>query len=136
VAVSSLVWRGEFRRDYAEVRGWLDGISAGHYAGRYLMDILDDAIAVGLSSVVGLDTSMHDLMFAPLPANPPVDVVIVRAPGSLRPPGDGLVRIEFLAASGRSTTIERPSSEGVALFWRFMSEEFGVTRGDPPTVAG
>jgi hypothetical protein len=108
-------WPRELRRDYVEVREWLSSVFADRSADHYLLDILDDAIAVGLSSLVGLGTSMHDLVIAPLPAAPPVDVVVVRLPGSLRPPRDGNVRIEFVTAAGQATAIERPSSDGLAL---------------------
>jgi hypothetical protein len=127
-------WQGQLQRDYSEVRDWIASVFAGGQAGHYLLEILDDAIAVGLDSVVGLGTSMHDLVFSPLPASSPMDVVVVRAPGSLRAPRQGNVRIEFVTASGHAKAIERPSSDGVALFWRFMREEFGVTRDQPPTA--
>ena len=127
-------WQGPLQRDYSEVRDWIATVFADVQTGHYLLDILDDAIAVGLDSVVGLGTSMHDLVFSPLPAASPLDVVVVRAPGSLRAPRQGNVRIEFVTASGHAKAIERPSSDGVALFWRFMHEEFGVTRDHPPTA--
>jgi hypothetical protein len=41
-----------------------------------------------------------------------------------------------VTAVGHATAIERPSSDGVALFWRFMREEFGVTRNRPPNATG
>ncbi|MFN8022238.1 MAG: hypothetical protein U0Q03_11985 [Acidimicrobiales bacterium] len=121
-------WPGQLARSYGDVRGWLAGIAERHHAFGYLVDILDDAIAANLGSLVGLGTSMHDLVFAPLPAVPPFDAVVVRAPGSLRPPRDGNVRIEFVAAVGRVTSIERPTADALALFWRFMNIEFGITR--------
>ena len=72
---------------------------------------------------------MHDLVIVPHPVpEPPIYVLIVRAPGSLHPPKQGSVLIEYLAASGQNTSIERPTTEAVGLFWRFVQEKFGVSR--------
>jgi hypothetical protein len=70
---------------------------------------------------------MHDLVVAPRPIDEPsLDVVIVRAPGSLNEPPADMVRIEHLAVSGSNTSIDRPQTEAVALFWRFVEIEFGI----------
>jgi hypothetical protein len=74
-------------------------------------------------------TSMHDLVVvaAPIP-DPPMDVIIVRAPtGTLRAASPGMVLIEHNAVSGRNDRIERPASDAVALFWRFVLEKFGIS---------
>lgn len=42
----------------------------------------------------------------------------------------GLVRISHEAYSGLVETIERPSSDALPLFWRFVREKFGIER-DP-----
>lgn len=72
-------------------------------------------------------TSMHDLIVVSVPIpEPPYGVVAVRAPGSLRSPRDGHVLIEHLSVTGHDERIERPVTEAVALFWRFMIEKYGV----------
>ena len=76
--------------------------------------------------------SMHDLVVAPRPRpEPPLDVLIVCAPGSLRCHPKGTVRIEHLSVNGRSTEIERPTGEAIKLFWRFLDVEFGLQRRIP-----
>lgn len=51
--------------------------------GGYLLDIIDSVVERGAQDVLALTTSMHDLVVAPAPADdPPLDVVIVAAPGS------------------------------------------------------
>lgn len=57
---------------------------------------------------------------------PPLECVVVRAPGSLLPPATGNALIEHLAHSGRSESIERPESEAVGLFWRFAQAKLCV----------
>jgi len=77
-------------------------------------------------------TSMHDIIVVSTPIpDPPLDVVAVRAPGSLQPPKSGHVLIEHLACTGHNDRIERPTSEAVPLFWRFMIEKFGVYPAHP-----
>jgi hypothetical protein len=72
-------------------------------------------------------TSLHDLMVVsePIP-DPPVELVAVRAPGSVANVSDECVLIEHLSVTGRNDQIERPVAEAVSLFWRFMIEKFGV----------
>ncbi|GAA1597411.1 hypothetical protein GCM10009804_62320 [Kribbella hippodromi] len=72
-------------------------------------------------------TSMHDLIVVPTPIpQPPYDVVAVRAPGSIHQPPKGLVRIEHLSTTGHNDTIDKPTTDAIPLFWRFMTEKFGV----------
>lgn len=72
-------------------------------------------------------TSMHDLIVVPVPIpDPPYGVVAVRAPGSLRQPKEGHVLIEHLSVTGHDDKIERPVTEALPLFWRFMIAKFGV----------
>lgn len=93
----------------------------------YLFDIADSVIESGAPEVLAATTSMHDLVVAPRPpGEPPLDVVIVRAPGSLNEPPAGMVRIEHLAVSGHNTSVDRPMAEAVPLFWRFVETEFGI----------
>jgi len=116
-------------RAWAEVRGFEAAVFQEHTEGKYLLAIIDSIIASGVSDQLAVTTSMHDLVIAPHPVpEPPIDVLIVRAPGSLHPPEQGSVLIEYLAVSGRNTSIERPTTEAMGLFWRFVQEKFGVSR--------
>jgi hypothetical protein len=96
----------------------------------HMSAIVKSVRSVGAAGDLAAHTSMHDLMVLaqPIP-DPPYDVVAVRAPSSLSRPSDGCVLIEHLAVSGRNDRIERPVSEAVPLFWRFMIEKFGVDPG-------
>ena len=103
--------------------------------GRYLLDIIDSVLVSGVADELAVTTSMHDLLIVGRPVpDPPMDVLFVRAPGSLRAPTLGHVLIEYKANSGRNTVIERPVEEAVRLFWRFVEEKFGVraARSDGP----
>jgi hypothetical protein len=69
---------------------------------------------------------MHDLVVTPLPiTDPPIEEVIVWSPSSGLV-GPGAVLIEHRSATGHDDRIVRPSSEAVALFWRFLTEKFGI----------
>jgi hypothetical protein len=54
-----------------------------------------------------------------------VDIIRVCAPSHPNLP-DGVVRIMFIGVDSRVTEIERPVSETVPLFWRFLDVEFGI----------
>lgn len=100
---------------------------AGHEHGQYLLAIIDSVLASGAADLLGVTTMMHDLVVVNRPApDPPMDVIIVRAPGSLFAPANGFVRIDHVTVSGRDTRIDRPEAEAVRLFWRFVEEEFGI----------
>ena len=122
-------WRYEFvEQSWADVREFEASVWSGKAAGQYLLAIIDSVLASGRAGDLAVITSMHDLVIVNRPVpDPPMDVLIVRAPGSLEPPEDGCVRIDYVAVSGRNTTLERPSAEAVALFWRFVEEKFGIT---------
>ncbi|MDT4935443.1 MAG: hypothetical protein QOK11_3335 [Pseudonocardiales bacterium] len=93
----------------------------------YLVEIVDSVTESGLSPHLAATTSMHDLIVASMPLMlPPFDVVAVRAPGSIRAAPDGEVLIEHLTPTGRDERITRPVAEAVPLFWRFVTEKFGL----------
>lgn len=93
----------------------------------YPVAIADSVISHGAAELLAVTTSHNDLIVAPKPAdNPPLDVVAVRAPGSARLHPPGTVLIEHLSVLGRNTEIERPASEALPLFWRFIETEFGI----------
>ncbi|MEV6283106.1 hypothetical protein [Kribbella sp. NPDC051770] len=96
-----------------------------------MVDVIDSVIDANADEVLAGSTSMHDLMVAPRPLRKPVrDLIVVRAPGSLRPAGrGGHVRIEHLSSTGYDEVVERPSADAVALFWRFVIEKYGI---EPP----
>ncbi len=98
----------------------------------HLAAIVRSVLASGVSEQLAAITSMHDLIVALKPqGDAPHEVVVVRAPGSIHPPNRGEVIIEHLSHTGRNDAIVRPVSESVGLFWRFMSEKFGIHRAAP-----
>jgi hypothetical protein len=119
-------------RDYRDTRDWLAPVFPPGSSGRYLIEILDDAIASGLPDVVSLTTSMHDLVLSPSPTGDAYEAVVVRAPGSLHHPQPGNVRVDIVRAEQTtSTTVERPMTEAVPVFWAAMRDAFGVSRHRP-----
>jgi hypothetical protein len=89
--------------------------------------VLDIGIETGLDRHLALTTSMHDLVFMAKPAPSQDGAIIVRSPGSQRSARDGWVRIETTNSWKKNTVIERPASEAVSLFLRFIRETFGIT---------
>lgn len=95
-----------------------------------MSDIVKSVLATDRAGALAGHTSMHDLIVVPTPIpEPPYGFVAVRAPGSLREPARGLVRIEHLSVTGYHEVIDGPVLESVPLFWRFMIEKFGVDPG-------
>jgi hypothetical protein len=114
-------------RPWTEIREFLGAMVADHEEFGYLVDIVDSVIENGREGALCARTSMHDLWVVSSPVQePPLDVIVVRAPGSLHEPSSGNVLIEHLSVTGRNDRIERPASEAVSLFWRFATEKFGV----------
>ena len=93
-----------------------------------LAEILASIVSSRRADDLAVTTSMHDPVITPRPVpEPPLDVVIVRAPNSLRNgPRPGHVVIEEMPLTGHGDLIERPAAEAVPLFWRFMIEKYGV----------
>ena len=121
-------WRHRFlERPWVDVRDFEAGVFAGQERGQYLLAIIDSVLSSTAADVLAVTTSMHDLVVVarPLP-DPPMDVIIVRAPGSVQEPANGFARIDYVSVSGRDTRIDRPEAEAVRLFWRFVEEEFGI----------
>jgi hypothetical protein len=126
--VTGFGWRDQFiKRTWPEVRDRLASVRWSQKPD-FIFEIIDSVIGLGGGDLLAVTTSMHDLVIAPLPVGePPNDVIILRAPGSLYPASsDGLVPIDYVAVSGRSTTLERPVEEAVPFFWRFVETEFGL----------
>lgn len=130
--MAGLGWQPPFRpRPWAEVRAFVGTVWGAHNEGAYLVEIIDSVMARGAEDLLAVTTSMHDLLVALHPvAESPIDVVAVRAPNSMRSASPGMVRIEYMGGTGRDTVLERPQGEAVALFWRFLREEFGIAPTD------
>lgn len=95
-----------------------------------MSDIVKSVLASDQTGALAACMSMHDLIVVPTPIpEPPYGVVAVRAPGSIRQPAMGFVRIEHLSTTGHDDVIDRPVVDAVPLFWRFMIEKFGVDPG-------
>ncbi len=93
----------------------------------YLVEVVASVIETESTEVLAGLTSMHDIIVTSTPIpDAPLDVVAVRAPGFLQPPETGQVLVEHLAVSGHNDRIQRPATEAVPLFWRFIIEKFGI----------
>lgn len=126
--MARLGWPHRFvAKEWSDVREFEASVWASEPRGSYLLEIIDSVMTSGRGGDLAVTTSMHDLVIVGRPVpDPPMDVLIVRAPGSPHRPANGHVLIEYLAVSGRDTRSERPSEEAVALFWRYATEKFGV----------
>jgi len=115
-------------RSWSEVRCFLATVEGLTGDDAYPIDIIDSVVSAGADALLAIDTSMHDLVVAPMPveAGAETDILMVCAPGSMRPHPRGTVRIDFDAANGQTTSIVRPTSEAASLFWRFAQSEFGL----------
>lgn len=121
-------WQYRFTgRPWSELGGRYDELTVAHPQFSYLAEVvrsIRDSEAAG--DLVGT-TSMHDLVIASAPpSEPPLEVIVVRAPSSLRPPKDKHVIVEHRSLTGHDDHIERPANEAVPLFWRFVIEKFGI----------
>ena len=124
----SLGWPYPFReKPWADIAARFHDVAQRSTEYQSMADIVDSVIDSGASAQLAGCTSMFDLLVTSRPIqDPPVDVIAVRYAASYRPVPAGHVLIEHLAHTGRSDRILRPSSEAVALFWRFMIEKFGI----------
>ncbi|MGW4460663.1 hypothetical protein [Micromonospora sp. NPDC004704] len=97
-----------------------------------VLDIVDSVIAFEAENLLAGATSMTDIIVTAVPVTPaPVDVIVVRS-------AYNWVTIKHLAHTGRNDRIARPAQDGVALFWRFVIEKFGIhptATGAPPDQA-
>ena len=115
---------------WAEIDVFLGGMADRYPEMQHMSDIVKSVFTSDQTEALAACTSMHDLIVVPTPIpEPPYGVVAVRAPGSLREPRPGLVRIEHLSVTGHDDVIDRPVADAVPLFWRFMIEKFGVDPG-------
>lgn len=131
-------WPRPFKaRPWPEIAAFLAEMGARYPSFQHMSDVAESVIASGSTELLAGTTSMHDLLVLPTPVSPPpYAVVAVRAPTSLHEPSaPGLVLVEHLSVTGRHEHIERPVSEAVPLFWRFVAEKFGVLPASPPERA-
>jgi hypothetical protein len=127
-AVRTHGWPLTFRpRSWEDIASFFDGIAERDPSFAYMVAVARSVLDSGAAQSLAGTTSMHDLVVTSTPVSePPLDVVIVRAPGSLHLPTPGHVLIEQQSLTGHDDRIERPATEAVPLFWRFMIEKFGV----------
>ena len=134
VQTRSSAWPFPFQEvAWDQIAAKFTAMAAKHPQFQHMADIVDSVLACHEQTRLAALTSMHDLVVTsrPIPAEPPIEVVIVRSPSSGLV-GDEAVSIEHCSITGHDDKITRPSSEAVPLFWRFMIEKFGV---DPVRVA-
>ena len=92
----------------------------------HLRAIVQSVMDAGLDDKLAVKTSMFDLLVTERPVRPqPFELIKVYSPNQRTPDS---VEIEHLSITGRNDRIIRPVSETVPLFWRFVSEKFGVSR--------
>jgi hypothetical protein len=127
-------WRYPFQeQNWADVRQFEASAFQERTDGIHMLEVCESVLRSGTADQLAVATSMHDLMVVAKPVpEPEMDVLFVRTPSSFRPPKQGCVLIEYLAVSGRNTSIERPTADAVRLFWRFVWEKFGVGPIDHP----
>jgi hypothetical protein len=135
--VQSLAWRHEFKvRSWSDLLAFYEDMASRNPEFGYLVDIVRSIEASPNGNHLAATTSMHDLVVIdrPIP-EPPAEVLRVSAPGSPNPAArDGWLAIEHHSHSGRNDRIERPVSEAVSLFWRFVLEKFGIEGRPAPEV--
>jgi hypothetical protein len=86
-----------------------------HATFQHMATIVDSVIESRITDALAACTSMNDVLVVPTPfQQPPYDLVVVRAPGSLRKPAEGCVLIEHLSVTGNNDSIERPDRVGGA----------------------
>ena len=121
-------WPYPFRpTPWEDIARFLGRLAETHDEFGHMAAVADSVVASGSTDRLAGCTSMHDILVVSTPVRePPYDLVVVRAPSSLRPPRAGCVLIEHLTGTGRNDKIERPTADAVPLFWRFMIEKFGV----------
>lgn len=126
----TLGWSTEFRETpWPTIAARLHGALDDSATYEPVLDIVDSIIAFETDALLAGTTSMFDLVVTPKPVTPPpVDIVTVRS-------AYGWITIEHITHTGRNDRIQRPAQDGVALFWRFMIEKFGIhptPTGAPP----
>lgn len=101
-----------------------------------LMEVIDSVRECGGQERLAGIWTLNGLVVTPLPipADPPIQEVIVSLPGMGWGPTGDEVLIEHRAISGHDDRIVRPAAEAVPLFWRFMIEKFGIAPVRPDSA--
>lgn len=129
----TLGWSSGFRaKPWPDIAEQLHSVLDSRATYSPVLDIVDSVIAFEAETLLAGCTSMTDLIVTSAPVTPPpVDVIAVRS-------ADGWITIAHHTHTGRDERIARPAQDGVALFWRFMIEKFGIhptPTGAPPDRA-
>jgi hypothetical protein len=125
--INSRAWTGPFNEiPWSMIAARFEEMATKHPEFRHMADIVASVRSCGGEQRLAGLTSMHDLIVTtrPIP-EPPIEEVVVYSPSSGRV-GSGAFVIEHRSSTGHDDRIARPSTEAVALFWRFMIEKFGV----------
>jgi hypothetical protein len=121
-------------RPWEEISAALSAMSDRHPQFAHMAAIADSVMASGAAGRLAGTTSMHDLLVVTAPPpGPPYDLIAVRAPSSLRQPAPGHVIIEHRSCTGHNDSIERPVTDAVQLFWRFVITKYGIHPSPPAT---
>jgi hypothetical protein len=101
-AVPTHGWPHTFRtRPWDDIASFLGGVADRDGSFAYMAAVVENVLESGAAQSLAGTTSMHDLVVTSTPvAEPPLDVVIVRAPSSLHPPSAGHVLIEQQSLTG------------------------------------
>lgn len=120
-------------RPWPEISGFLTEMAARHPQFAHMAAIADSVRSSAAAGQLAATTSMHDILVVTAPPpDPPYDLIRVCAPGSLREPLPGHVIIEHHSCTGHNDRIERPATDAVRLFWRFIITKYGIHPGPPP----
>jgi hypothetical protein len=107
-------------RPWPDIAEFFRSIADAHEQFARMSELVGTIIECGGASKLAGFTSMHDLVVTPLPVAPIYDVVRVS------PESPGAVVIEHRAVTGRNDRITRPTADVIPLFWRFMTEKYGI----------
>ena len=112
---------------WQEISAFLSQMAARHPQYAHMAAVADSVIASGVAGQLAGTTSMHDILVVTVPPpDPPYDLIAVRAPSSVRNPSPEQVIIEHRSCTGHNDLIERPATEAVRLFWRFVIIKYGI----------
>jgi hypothetical protein len=111
--------------DWAEARNFMTSMGPDF---AHEVDVIESIVVSGLADQMVFKHSMHDLWIAAAPIRSgPTEYIHIHAPNSMPASRAGHVLIEHRSFGGRDDRIERPRTESVPLFWRFVKEKFGLT---------
>jgi hypothetical protein len=119
---------------WTDIAARFNHVARGRPEFQYMADITASVLDWQAADRLAGLTSMDDLVVTALPIpQSPIDTVVVRSPSSGYV-GAEAVLIEHRSQAGDDEWVVRPSGQAVALFWRFMTEKFGVRPIRPDTA--